>query len=352
MFYNSILKRNRSDVANYDIIFITNIPAFYKINLFNGIVKSRKIFIIFLKDQSTHHNEDFYKGDRNFDWISLNRKFIINQIIFVFYLLRRTHYRNLIIDGWDNLLYWLAAFISPRIKNAAIVESSFLESKTNGLKRILKKVFLNRISKSYASGKGQEQLLQKLNFNGKIVITKGVGIFNIVKQPAYYPKEQVKNFIYVGRLSWEKNLQYLVETFNKLPQYNLNIIGYGPLETKLRQIALRNIKFYGAIDNSELTNYYYENDVLVLPSLYEVWGLVVEEALNNGLPVIASEKVGCVSEILLHDYNSIIFSFSEISSLQKAIIKMADVNYYNTLRLNISQIDFEKIAEQQISCYM
>jgi glycosyltransferase involved in cell wall biosynthesis len=101
-----------------------------------------------------------------------------------------------------------------------------------------------------------------------------------------------------------------------------------------------------------LTVYYSENDVLILPSLSEPWGLVVEEALNNGLPVIISEKVGCMSEIIVHDYNGIIFSLSEPDNLQKAILRMANVNYYNTLRMNISQMDFEKAAEQQVNTYL
>ena len=339
-------------MITYDIIYLTNIPAFYKINLLNRISKSKKIYVIFLKDDNPDRDNDFYKGDRNFNWISLNDKFLINQIIFIIKLLRRRNYHSLMIGGWSNVLCWLSAFISPKTKNAVVIESSIFESNTNGLKGILKKVFLTRISKSYASGKAQEQLLQKLKFKGSIIITKGVGIFNHIEQPDYYPKVQVKNFIYVGRLSSEKNLEYLVKTFNKLSDYNLNIIGYGPQETKLKKIASINIKFFGAIDNSLLTFYFSKNDALILPSISEPWGLVVEEALNNGLPVIVSENVGCVSEIITNDFNGIIFSLSETNGLQKSILKMADIKYYNKLRKNISHIDYEKIAEQQVSCYL
>jgi len=336
----------------YDLIYITDIPAFYKINLFNRIAKSRKIFVIFLKDHHSDRNADFYTGGRNFDWILLNRKLLINKIIILIRLLRSSDYRSLIIGGWDNVLYWISAFISPRSKNAVVVESSIIESKTNGLLGILKRVFLSRISKSYTPGKAHKKLMQKLHFKGTIIITKGVGISNFSKQPAYNAKEQVKNFIFVGRLSREKNLEYLVNTFNKFPDYILNIIGYGPLESKLKKIALKNIKFHGAIENSLLTNYYLENDALILPSLSETWGLVVEEALNNGLPVIISENVGCLYDIIIPDYNCRVFSLSESNSLQKAILRMTDINYYNNLRRNISKMDFEEAAELQVRSYL
>ena len=339
-------------MITYDIIYLTNLPSFYKINLFNRVAKRKRIFIVFFNDKSPDRNDDFYKGDRHFDWISLDGKFLIIKIITILKLLKRIEYNSLIISGWDNILCWFSAFTSPKIKNAIVVESSVFESKTNGLKGVMKRIFLGRIFKSYVPGKSQEELLINLDFKGNIVTTKGVGIINLVKQPIYLPKVQVKNFIYVGRLSPEKNLEYLLNIFNRLPDYTLNIIGYGPLEARLKKIASKNIKFHGAIDNSVLTTYLNNNDALILPSLSEPWGLVVEEALNNGLPVIVSEKVGCASEILIQDFNGIIFSLTEPNGLQKAILKMCDIIYFNDMRINISQLDFEKTAEFQISCYL
>jgi glycosyltransferase involved in cell wall biosynthesis len=339
-------------MTDYDIIYLTNIPAFYKINLFNRIVENRKIFVVFIEDNSRDRNDDFVKGDRNFDYVTLDGKNIMSQILIIKKLLRRLNYQVLIIDGWDYVLYWFSAFMSPKKKNAVVVESSIFDSQTSGLKGLFKKIYLSRISKSYASGTSQKQLLHALRFKGSIVITRGVGIFNFNKQPTYCPKEEIKNFIFVGRLSSEKNLEFLIQTFNKLPEYNLNIVGYGPLESKLKKIAFPNVKFHGAIDNTLLQSFYNENDALILPSISEVWGLVVEEALNNGLPVIVSDKVGCAGEILIPEYNGIIFSLSEDQSLKEAIIKMADVEYHNKLRSNISQMDYERTAEYQVACYL
>ena len=336
----------------YDIIYLTNIPAFYKINLLNRIAENKKIYAIFLQDNYTERNLDFVRGDRNFDYLSLEGKNFIRRTFTLLKLLRSINYQWLIICGWDNILYWLSAFLSPRKKNAIVVESSIFESKTDGIKGFYKKVFLTRITKSFVSGKAQEELVRKLRFNGKSVITKGVGLFRTVKQPPYSPKEQVKNFIFVGRLSSEKNLGSLIRTFNDLPDRNLNIVGFGPLEAELKKNANKNIIFHGAIDNSVLPSYYRENEVLILPSLSEVWGLVVEEALNNGLPVIVSDKVGCASEIIIPDHNGIIFFLSEPDSLHKAIIKISDLDYYNKLRWNIAQMDYEKIVQHQINCYL
>ena len=128
-------------------------------------------------------------------------------------------------------------------------------------------------------------------------------------------------------------------------------MGYGPQELLLKSIAKQNINFHGAIPNIELFKQYQQNDVFVLPSSSETWGLVVEEALNNGLPVIVSDKVGCAEEIV-DESNGIVFRLSENDSLNNAILKIQDIEYYNSLKFNISKMDFEKIAQTQIDCYL
>lgn len=336
----------------YNLIFITNLPAFYKINLFTRIAKHKKILVVFIHNHDIQRNEDFYKGERAFDFISIGNKSRLSKFLFILKLLKNTTYHNLIIQGWDELIYWIAAFISPPNKNGIMMESSILESKTNGYKGLFKKLFYSRISKAYVSGKSQADLTKALGFKGQLIVTKGVGLFNIRPQPKYKATSLVKYFIYVGRLSSEKNLQFLIETFNQLPELTLNIVGFGPQELFLKSIAKNNTVFHGAIPNAELYNFYLENDVFVLPSISEPWGIVVEEALNNGLPIIVSNKVGCSTEIVKVGENGLIFNLDEKESLRIAILKIADPQYYNNLCTNISKMNFDDIAERQVNCYL
>lgn len=338
--------------ACYDIVYITNIPSFYKINLLNKIVEKRNLLVIFLKDSAMDRNVDFYKGKRNFAFISLDKYGRIGKTVKLIFLLCSIKYKQLIICGFDYIEFWIAAFFFPTEMNSIVIESSIKESTTTGIKGFLKRRFLNRISTAYVSGKAQEELALELGFKGELKITKGVGIFNLVKQPAYYPKDRIENFIYVGRLSPEKNLYFLITVFNKLSQFKLNIIGSGPQEADLKSISGSNIVFLGSIPNDELKKYYMENDVLILPSRSEPWGLVVEEAFNNGIPVIVSNKVGCSSEIVKNDKNGLIFNLEDKDGLKKAVLKIVDREFYNNLRKNIGKMDFERIAEDQVKCYL
>jgi len=335
----------------FDLIYITNLPSFYKINLFNEIAKHRKILVVFTHNYSIQRNADFYIGKKEFAYISIADKSRLGKIFFILKLLKKTSYQQIIIGGWDQLVFWAAAYFSPRSRNGVIVESSIFESNTNGFNGLIKKLFFSRISRAYVSGKSQVDLCIALGFKGIKIVTKGVGIFNIRPQPHYITRTKVKYFIYVGRLSKEKNLQFLIETFNKLPELVLNIIGFGPQELFLKSISMQNIVFHGAIPNSELYKQYQKNDVFVLPSISEPWGMVVEEAFNSGLPVIVSDKVGCAEEIVTIS-NGIVFKLSDPSGLRNALLKVQKIDYYNSLRLSISKMDFKKITENQINCYL
>lgn len=59
----------------------------------------------------------------------------------------------LILGGWNSALQWICAFASPRRKNAFALESSVSESTVKGWGGLLKRIFLSRISKVFASGK-------------------------------------------------------------------------------------------------------------------------------------------------------------------------------------------------------
>lgn len=63
-------------------------------------------------------------------------------------------------------------------------------------------------------------------------------------------------------------------------------------------MAKDNIRFLGHVPNDSLPEIYERHDVFILPSRYEPWGLVVEEALFRGLPVIASDKVGSAADMV------------------------------------------------------
>ena len=136
-------------------------------------------------------------------------------------------------------------------------------------------------------------------------------------------------------------------------ELELKIIGYGPNKEALIERAANNphISFLGEVKNLELPTYYFNSDVFVLPSLREPWGLVVEEALNNGTPVIVSDAVGCKDDLVSKD-TGLVFISNDFVSLKAQVIKMMNVTYYNKLRRGISMLDFEMRKKRQVEAFI
>lgn len=336
-------------MKEFNKIIITNLPSFYKINLYNEINKHCKVLVIYTNDNAEGRNKDFYRGEMQFKHIHLHRSGFV-RILQLLKILFQNSCDEIILGGWDSLPLWIGALISPKCNNSLVVESSYIESTTRGVKGFIKRIFVSRISKVYASGKSQRKLTDSLGFKGKTIITKGVGIFNYISQPTFTPRSEVKNFIYVGRLTRVKNLEYLIDKFNQHPELNLTIVGFGELEDSLKAIAKSNIRFTGAINNQDLHTYYQSADVFILPSLFEPWGLVVEEALNNGTPVMVSDRVGCAEEIVTAE-NGVVFSLNP-DNFEEQLSKICDIDTYNNMRKHIANMDFEAIEQYQINCYL
>jgi glycosyltransferase involved in cell wall biosynthesis len=123
-------------------------------------------------------------------------------------------------------------------------------------------------------------------------------------------------YLYVGNLIPRKGLQYLLEAWAMMEQAygdeaTLVLVGQGPekaaLERQADSLALRNVRFAGAVDYDSLSRCYASADVFVIPTLEDNWSLVVPEAMACGLPVLCSKYNGCWPELVHPDRNGWIF---------------------------------------------
>jgi len=331
-------------------IFLTNIPAFYKINLYNALAARMSIKVVFCGIGGADRNDDFVKGSMRFEHVLLEGS-LFGKLWQMWRLLRKESYNELIVGGWENAVSLMTPFLSPKHKNACIIESSAYESHMGGVKGCIKRAYMRRIRRVYASGVSQARLARSLGFIDEIKLTGGCGLLNYIHQPEFERREKVNNFLYVGRLAEEKSLKLLIETFNDLPNMTLTIVGFGSQEHELKAKAGKNVVFTGAVNNANLPFYYQKADVFILPSKSEPWGLVVEEALNNGCPVIVSNKVGC-REMLVTNRRGLIFRSGSKEDLTNKISIITNVTYYNNLRENISEMRFNKRAEKQVMVYV
>lgn len=334
----------------YDIILFTNQPSFYKVRQWNEIAKKKHVLMVFSTTVEKDRNADFVSEKPAFEYLYMPHGFI-KSLYFLIAFLCKKRYSQLVIGGWDDWRLIMLPFLSRKKKNALLCESSIYEFHPHPIKDAIKQLILSRISTVYPSGKAQGRIFDYLGFKGEYKYTGGCGLLNYIEQPAYSPRQEVKNFLYVGRLVEVKNLKMLIEVFNHLPELHLNLIGFGEQEAELKQLAKENVHFLGAVANKQLSSYYQQADVFILPSNSEVWGLVIEEALNNGTPIIVSDKVGCRDDLVTEE-TGLVFNAGNHESLIQAIEKIRNIDFYNQLRQNIAKLDFDERAKHQVEVFL
>ena len=130
--------------------------------------------------------------------------------------------------------------------------------------------------------------------------------------------------LFVGRIDKNKNIDLLTKLIIK--HYKLiekfTIIGDGPHNEHLQSIIkdLKYIDYKGVLTNSEVQKLMHEYDILILPSQYDGWGAVVNEALIAGTPVIASENCGA-ADLLDGQIRGEKFYFSGKNNLESVLTK-------------------------------
>lgn len=337
----------------YDLVFVTHIPCFYKINLYKRIADSRKIYVIFIGGNTTQlRGNDFCNFQKlGFDYIILNKEEYelrtkVVSLARLLHALKKIKYRKIIVGGWDLIEFWIVVLLSAKRKNCLALESSIFNSSIYGIKGLVKRLFLKNISILLASGSGHKKLAETLGYKGVVRITLGVGLIN---KPVFNVSEKKYSgkYLFVGRLEKEKNLEFLVEVFNLLPDLTLTIVGVGSEYEYLRSISNDNITYAGAVENSSLQKYFLKSDFLILPSSSEPWGLVVEESLYYQIPVIVSKTTGA-SELIVDSGFGVVIDPLNVNELRDILTGMK-YSYHSILS---KKTDFiEKKDKHQLRQY-
>ena len=129
---------------------------------------------------------------------------------------------------------------------------------------------------------------------------------------------------YAGRLSSEKGVDTLLSSAATLPHIPVRLAGHGPLLTSVDRPKARNIEFVGWLDQNHLVDFYRGARFLVLPSKwFEVFPLVLLQAMSHGIPVIAAE-IGGLPEIVDHGVNGLLFTPGDSTALSSCIQQLWD----------------------------
>lgn len=133
--------------------------------------------------------------------------------------------------------------------------------------------------------------------------------------------------LFSGKLVPKKDPLLLVRAFadvRRRSACSLLLAGDGPLRPAIEELvqreAIPDVRIAGFLNQSELPRAYAAADVAVLPSAErETWGLAVNEAMNFGLPVVVSDRVGCAADLIFDGENGLVVPNGSVPGLAAAL---------------------------------
>jgi len=247
-----------------------------------------------------------------------------------------------LIPGYDLPEYWsmLAAAILSGKKRGVFCDSTLLDRKQLLIKRIFKRFFFYWCDIFFGYGIRSRELLMYYGVKSERIFQR----CQAAALPDEYDTINVREsrlrcasfanahqFLYVGRLSQEKGIDTLLYAFAKvhlqIPTSKLILVGSGPQLDELRSLALSlgldmAVEFAGSTNQEKLATHYLCASCLVLPSYSEPWGLVVNEALHYGCPVVVSDRCGCVPELVQNNLTGYTFKAGDANDLSSKLLRL------------------------------
>lgn len=313
------------------LIIITEIIAPYRIPVFNALAQNPEIDlrVIFLaKTDPSTRQWRIYAEEIKFSyeilpsWRTRLKKYnlLLNQKVAV--ALRNANPDVIICGGYNYLASWQALRWAKHNRVPFLLWSESTANDNRAGHRVvesLKKKFFDKCDGCIVPGTSAGEYGRRMNVDPERIFVAPNAVDNhLFASRADHARRAsprmraelnlpAQYFIFAGRLVKSKGVFELWEAYGSLnedlrSQFGLVFAGDGPLRPELESIAKSispgTIRFAGFLQRDELACYYGLANCLVFPTHSDPWGLVVNEAMACGLPVICGQTAGCAADLV------------------------------------------------------
>lgn len=322
------------------VLFLTNIPSPYRVDFFQELGKLCDLTVLYELEKADDRAQSWKRNikDKSYKevylqpvikqtssaWCPSVKKFLINKkfdIIVVGVYSTPTGMTAIHYMKKKHIPYWVSC-------------DGGMISADGKIKYWIKSYFLSGADGYLSSAKiCDEYLIHYGAKKEKIYRYPFTSLYqkDILKElPTETEKQEIKLvleieeafiFLAVGQFIHRKGYDLLIKAAQGLHKNTgIYIVGGNPTEEYLaikKEMDLENIHFVGFQDKERLQQYYRAADVFVFPTREDIWGLVINEAMASGLPVITTDK--CVAGVELVRGNGEIIPAESIKELQKAM---------------------------------
>lgn len=320
------------------VAIVTNIPTPYRLPVFEILAGMHDIHLKVIYCSEREPDREWDLAPNAYEAVYLNERFytfgdkFIHANPDVFWALRRFKPDVVIGTGFNPT--HLVAFLYSRISGCAFVpmtDGTLLSERTLSYTHRWIRQRIYRRSKAFiAASDGGFDLYEAYGLETRKIFkshlcTNNTAFFNEPKTEKKY------DLIFSGRFGELKNPSFAIYVAKAVAlklgkKVSLAFVGAGPLDCVLREEAKRqsewvNAEFLGFARQAELPAIYHMARIMLFPTLADVWGVVANEALAAGVPVIVSPVAGCVPELVRHGISGFVLPL-EIDLWADAVLSL------------------------------
>lgn len=326
------------------LMFLTNIPSPYRVEFFNELGKYCDLTVIFERKTSDERDSKWYNNNfKYFKTVFLRGLKIQKNKALSFEIVKfldANIFDAFVIGGYSTPTAMLAIEVLKAKKIPFIINTDGgIINNDSFVRFLIKKHFLSSATHWLSTGEvTNKYLLHYGAVCNRIFEYPFTSLRNseILKKPISHQeklaiKEELnmpdcKIIIAIGQFIYRKGFDVLLNACSKISgDYELYIIGGEPTTEYLRivnELCLDNIKFIDFMKKRDLVKFYLASDIFVLPTREDIWGLVVNEAMSLGLPVISTENCVAGVELIEDGINGFIVPVEDSNLLADRINRL------------------------------
>lgn len=330
------------------ILAFNTVRAPYRVDLYNQLGFYFDLTVFFEQRHDSSRSKEWYSNDfRNFRMKHAKKweKSLRWPKLDVISALGTCQYDIVYMSEWSTItsLMLMFACLCRRIPYILSIDGHNNNKQSNFVKDTIKKFFAQRATAIIGTGKTTMTYAKSLGVPGEKIYSIG---FTTLFEREILPfpinnkeKESIKKHIglaeekhyalYAGRLIKLKGVDSLIKAWSqcKAPDsWRLLIIGDGNEEENLRNLVsklnLDTVDFIPNVSKQELITYYKVSELFALNTKEDVWGLVVNEAMANGLPVLTTFQCVAGEELIENDINGYLYDCDDVDSCARYLSKL------------------------------
>jgi glycosyltransferase involved in cell wall biosynthesis len=338
------------------LALLTEIISPYRIPVFNALARQKgiELHVIFLAETDpTQRRWLVYKDEIEFSYEVLpawrrrwsGRHILLNRGMWP--ALQRFRPDSILCGGYNYPAFWealaWAKFHSARF--VAWIESTSRDQRNpSALAAFIKRQFIRNCSAFAVPGKSAFEFVTSMGVPAERIHYAPNAVDNQrfanlaaeVRERKAQRRTELglppRYFVFAGRVTREKGVFQLMQAYTQLEpelrsQVGLVLVGEETAKNELMKDTAKidpgTVIFPGFAQRDQLAAFYALAEVLVFPTLSDTWGLVVNEAMACGLPVIASDVAGCVADLVHDGENGYVVPSGNVEKLAEAMAAFA-----------------------------